>query len=131
MDLFAALKGGQNNFGVVTRFDINVFKQGPFWGGTLIYPNTTDDQQVKAFTTFKTPANFDQYTAVEQSHVYVSTQNNLFITSASVYYSKPVVNATSLKPFTDIQPQILNTMRISNATDFAKEVQSLGTPNQL
>ncbi|KAF7876404.1 hypothetical protein EAF04_001496 [Stromatinia cepivora] len=129
-DLFAALKGGQNNFGIVTRFDIITFSQGPFWGGSLIYPNSTDDQQIKAFTSFKTPANYDPYTSVEQSHVYVSAQNNTFLTSSSIYYLKPVVNASSLKVFTDIQPQIMNTMRISNVSDFAEEVKSLGTPNQ-
>ncbi|ESZ95412.1 FAD binding domain containing protein [Sclerotinia borealis F-4128] len=129
-DLFAALKGGQNNFGIVTRFDIITFSQGPFWGGTLIFPNSTDDQQIKAFTSFKTPANYDPYTSVEQSHVYVSAQNNTFLTSSSIYYSKPVVNASSLKVFTDIQPQIMNTLRISNVSDFAEEVKSLGTPNQ-
>lgn len=28
-DLFAALKGGQNNFGIVTRSDLRSFPQGP------------------------------------------------------------------------------------------------------
>ena len=48
-DLFKALKGGSNNFGVVTRFDIKSFESGPFWGGFVVYPITTLPQQVAAF----------------------------------------------------------------------------------
>lgn len=36
-DLFKALKGGSNNFGIVTRFDLRVFPQGKFWGTCLFY----------------------------------------------------------------------------------------------
>jgi len=36
-DLFYALKGGSNNFGVVTRIDLKTFPQGKFWGGFIGY----------------------------------------------------------------------------------------------
>jgi hypothetical protein len=32
-DLFWALRGGGNNFGIVTRFDLQTYTQGPIWGG--------------------------------------------------------------------------------------------------
>ncbi|PMD44738.1 FAD binding domain-containing protein [Hyaloscypha variabilis F] len=32
-DLFWALRGGGNNFGIVTRFDLQTYPQGPGWGG--------------------------------------------------------------------------------------------------
>ena len=48
-DLFKALKGGSNNFGVVTRFDIKSFESGKFWGGEIYYPLSTMPQQVAAF----------------------------------------------------------------------------------
>lgn len=48
-DLFKALKGGSNNFGVVTRFDIKSFESGRFWGGEIIYPISTMPQQISAF----------------------------------------------------------------------------------
>lgn len=35
-DLWYALKGGSNNFGVVTRIDLKTFAQGKFWGGSIM-----------------------------------------------------------------------------------------------
>lgn len=36
-DLFFALRGGGNQFGIVTRFDLNTYPQGPVWGGHSYY----------------------------------------------------------------------------------------------
>ncbi|KAF3764432.1 FAD-binding domain-containing protein [Cryphonectria parasitica EP155] len=39
-DLFRALKGGGNNFGIVTRFDIQTFPACDVWDGMLYHPKT-------------------------------------------------------------------------------------------
>ena len=36
-DLFWALKGGSNNFGIVTRIDFSTFRQELLWGGNIFY----------------------------------------------------------------------------------------------
>lgn len=36
-DLFWALRGGGPNFGIVTRFDLETYRQGPVWGGNVFY----------------------------------------------------------------------------------------------
>lgn len=46
-DLFWALRGGGNNFGIVTYFKLNAFPLGQMWGGDRIYsedsfPNVLD-----------------------------------------------------------------------------------------
>jgi hypothetical protein len=129
-DLFQSLKGGQNNFGVITRFDLQSFPQGPFWGGAIQYPQEADEAQLKAFVEFKTAENYDPETAsVEQTFLYYG-QSGSFFSSNTIYDSKPVVNASSLRYFTDIQPQQGNTMRISNVTDFATELELLQPSNQ-
>lgn len=37
-NLFRALKGGQSNFEIVTRFDLISYSQTEFWGGAIQYP---------------------------------------------------------------------------------------------
>ncbi|GME49777.1 FAD binding domain containing protein [Neofusicoccum parvum] len=52
-DLWQALKGGSNNFGIVTRIDMMTFENGgDLWGGFIYYDNSTAEQHVKAFTHF-------------------------------------------------------------------------------
>jgi hypothetical protein len=36
-DLYFALRGGGNNFGIVTRFDLETYAQGKVWGGQVLY----------------------------------------------------------------------------------------------
>jgi hypothetical protein len=49
-DLFHVLKGGSgSNFGVVTRFDVQAFKAGNLWGGTMIYPKSVGQQHIDAY----------------------------------------------------------------------------------
>lgn len=112
-DLFVALKGGTNNFGIVTRFDIKTFFQGQLWGRAITYPETVFPQLAAAFTETKQPKNFDPYQALETSFLYLG-QLETYLGVASLFYSKPLVNGSSLEPFTSIQPQISNSMRLSS-----------------
>lgn len=36
-DLWSALKGGGNSFGIVTRYDLAIFPQGDMWCGKVFY----------------------------------------------------------------------------------------------
>lgn len=42
-DLFHALKGGGNNFGIVTRFDMVTLPAHDVWDGTIVHPATETD----------------------------------------------------------------------------------------
>lgn len=37
-DLYRAIRGGQSNFGIVTRCDIITHEGPTFWGGGILYP---------------------------------------------------------------------------------------------
>ncbi|KAG7095625.1 hypothetical protein E1B28_006349 [Marasmius oreades] len=51
-DLFFALRGGMNNFGIVTRFTLKTFPQGQVWGGLITYVAHHVDDVTKAAATF-------------------------------------------------------------------------------
>ncbi|KAI1290703.1 FAD-binding domain-containing protein [Xylaria venustula] len=118
--LFRALKGGQNNFGVVTRFDVKTYPQPKFWGAAIEYPESADAAQLSAFTSFK-KGPYDPFSEIEQVFIYVGAQKT-FISTNNMFYTKSGVNNSNLRLFTDIQPQIANTARLSQATDFAAEI---------
>ena len=127
-DLFTALKGGSNNFGIVTRFDFQTFPLGNFWGGSIVYPSTTIPQQLQAFATFMDPKNFDPHAEIIMAIGYVGAITSIIV-SNGIYYTKPVADPPTFHPFTAIQPQLASTMRISNMTDFVNEEESQQAPN--
>ncbi|RAH57204.1 FAD-binding domain-containing protein [Aspergillus piperis CBS 112811] len=47
-DLWEALRGGGNNFGIVTRYDMRTFPQGSLFGGSLWYECCGFPLQIKA-----------------------------------------------------------------------------------
>ncbi|KXJ88667.1 hypothetical protein Micbo1qcDRAFT_184878 [Microdochium bolleyi] len=51
-DLWVALKGGNNNFGIVTSFELDTFENGPLWGGTVYYAQDKRRPLIDAFVGF-------------------------------------------------------------------------------
>ena len=125
-DLWIALKGGSNNFGVVTRFDLRTFQQGDFWGGVVEYPISTAPEQIKAFSDFSSAVDYDIYGSLITSFAYTVQQGYGIVNS--IKYTNSVVNPATFQPFTAIKPQYASTMRISNLSDFARE-QGAFSPN--
>ena len=127
-DLFQALKGGSNNFGIVTRFDLQLYPGGDFWGGFIFTPGETFSQQLRAFQSFIDPKNFDPY-AEMISAVGYEGQLGSFLGANGIYYTKPTPNPPIFQPFTSLEPQLGNTLRISNITDFVAEEKAQQAAN--
>jgi len=127
-DLWIALRGGSNNFGVVTRFDLETFEQGSFWGGVIYYPITTASQQLAAFYDFAKNSNYDDYSAIIQSFGFSGGQGSAVVNG--LYYTKPQANPPALQGFTAIEPQLASTMRIDSLLNLGVE-RGANSPNGL
>lgn len=119
-DLFKALKGGSNNFGIVTRFDLKTFPQGKFLGGFIFNFGNTAPAQLEAFDNFMKPENFDPHATIIQAYNYATALGQVVVANG-MEYTLPVVDPPALANFTSIAPQLANTMRISSHSDFVKE----------
>jgi FAD/FMN-containing dehydrogenase len=85
-DLRNALRGGSNNFGIVTRFDLATFPQGDIWGGDFVHDFSTLAQQLQAFVQFGNNPNYDEYSALFQVF---GTNGGFYFIINNPIYTKP------------------------------------------
>ena len=127
-DLTKALRGGSNNFGIVTAFDMRLFPQGKFWGGFIGNNITTRYKWFDAFASFTSNPEYDPYAALINSYVWIPAANDWYVAS-NIEYTKPIVNPPYFQNITAI-PQTFSTMRISNLTDFTVELSATVPPGR-
>ncbi|KAF7532673.1 hypothetical protein G7054_g7737 [Neopestalotiopsis clavispora] len=104
-DLWIALKGGSNNFGVITRYDMATFKQGPFWGGNVLYFPPAFPGQIEALVTELQKPDADPNSHLMLSIGY-SARIGAIMCMNTVYYAKEEENPKVLEPFVAMQPQV-------------------------
>ena len=106
-DLFKALKGGGNNFGIVTSFTIQTYQQGEVYGGVVVFPRLsqdTDDQMLSAIRDF-TKFNDDDKAAVIPTAEYTSG-GIIDMWIVFMYYNGKQPPAHVFKNFTNIKHTI-------------------------
>ncbi|KAF2843080.1 FAD-binding domain-containing protein [Patellaria atrata CBS 101060] len=117
-DLWHALKGGANNLGIVTRFDLSSFSYTGIWGGQVVLPDSVSPQMLKGFAELNNK-NFDEYASMMLGFSWVYGMG--FLWTSNMHYTKPDPNPRTFRAFTSAQPQLASTVRISNQTDFTEE----------
>lgn len=120
-DLWFALKGGSNNFGIVTRFDLKTFSQGDIWAGNIFTPISTRSAQIEAFTALNAAPEYDPYASLINSYGYSSAGGGQWAVANTIVYTKPEAYPAVFAPQTNIQPQLLNTMAIANLSTIVTE----------
>jgi FAD/FMN-containing dehydrogenase len=90
-DLFWALKGGNNNFGIVTHFHLKTFPyNGTVYGGNIIHPESAFDQVADLFYDYHThQAVDDVLTHAMPSYNYIGA-TDVARAESLVVYNAPV-----------------------------------------
>jgi FAD/FMN-containing dehydrogenase len=128
-DLFKALKGGLNNFGIVTRIDIKTLPGlSRTWGGTTYYDISTAPKQLEAFYKFTSDPAYDDKAYAYQSFGY--TPGSTVVLNNLAYAGTPATLPPKLSVLNDAAPALFSTLRVDNQSAFATE-QAVASPKGL
>ncbi|KAK1243480.1 hypothetical protein MKX07_004108 [Trichoderma sp. CBMAI-0711] len=121
-DLYWALRGGGNNFGIVTRFDLAAYPQGDLWAGseTFLYTNETAAAINSAFYYLGINAPSDPYAQVIIAYAYAQSQD-VFVIASDLQYAKPIPNPVALQNFTSVAGAIASTLRVVDLANLTVE----------
>ncbi|KAJ4254535.1 hypothetical protein NW762_010134 [Fusarium torreyae] len=118
-DLFLALKGGGNNFGVITRFDLETFPQGDISVTSISYDISERAKVFEAFTNLLDSSTYDPAASLVTGLLYSSTSKAWTLTASAVY-TKPVPKPAIFKGLSEI-PHTKLTNNITTLPAFADE----------
>lgn len=129
-DLYWALRGGGNNFGIVTKFNLNAFSLpgGKMWGGSRIHTTDQFPAVIDAFYNLGINSPKDPNAAQIMSFAYAQSVG-LDLASAELQYAKPVENAPIFAEYLAIPPMIVDTS-IRTLTDLTEHFNA-SNPNGL
>ncbi|EME84612.1 uncharacterized protein MYCFIDRAFT_117579, partial [Pseudocercospora fijiensis CIRAD86] len=128
-DLFRALKGGSNNFGVVTEFRLRTFPVDDFWGGLAYYDFSAADEHLVEFTKLAGSDDYDEYAAVILSYSWVTGQREIVVSS---YTKTPALKETPsfLHSLANIQAPLVDTTRVAPLWSFTDELTEQRSPKE-
>ena len=122
------MKGGSNNFGIVTRFDFKTVPLDYIWGGQIVYPISQAPTALQAFYKFTEATPYDEYATTIQSVAYVEGFGLVGVNDFE--YTKAVTNPPVFDLWDDIQPRLQSTLRLAKLKNITDEQGSF-SPNGL
>ncbi|KAF3004844.1 hypothetical protein E8E13_004761 [Curvularia kusanoi] len=117
-DLFTVLKGGNNNFGIVTQIQFRTFKYDGMWGGLVVYPQTTIQDHFNALVNFANNVEKNPKSAAIVMPVYQSSVGSDLILVA-YDHAEPVVRPAAFDEFLAIPGNISDTTAVTNMSALA------------
>ena len=127
-DLYWALRGGGNNFGIVTRFDMETFPQAGMWGGMMTTAMDTNDTLLDAFVDFAYNAPQDVDSCMLTAFCWVKDYG-VYLVSTHLAYARPVENPAIFENYTSI-PTVDTQVKLNDMVGLTKELNE-SNPNGL
>ncbi|KAF2647653.1 putative FAD-binding oxidoreductase [Lophiostoma macrostomum CBS 122681] len=116
-DLWWALKGGSNIFGIVTEVTLKTYPMGQVWGGVRTYSLTQFHNVVKAYYEFQSSPDKSPYANLI---VLISPTNSTIGILVSMVYLKPEQGPKAFAAFDSLNASFDST-GIKNFTDYMAE----------
>ncbi|KAI0598823.1 putative FAD-binding oxidoreductase [Biscogniauxia sp. FL1348] len=113
-DLWWALKGGANNFGIVTRFTLNAYPIVNVWGGVKVYSLDSLPALFDAMLAYQTAAQKDPYANLMLQAFPLNSTIGVIV---NMVYMKPVESPSVFAPFYNIST-VADTTKLQTLTEF-------------
>lgn len=118
-DLFRALKGGGNNFGLVTRIDLATISYTQILGGGLANNISDRNAVFQAFTNIAGSADYDAHASIVTGLVFNSSAKSWVLSSTPAYTLPDLTPPVYQELFA--VPNISDTLHLTNLSTFATE----------
>lgn len=118
-DLFRALKGGLNNFGVVTRFDFETVEVGEILGGSVEYDVSQKRALFQAFTNIANAREYDVHASMVMTAALNSSAKKWTLSTTPIY-TKPVHHPSFYDELFRV-PNVSSTVMLRNLSTFSNE----------
>lgn len=117
-DLFAAMKGGGNNFGVVSTYVMQAYPIGQIWGGNFVWVGQDKTQGIlDAIRNFTENYNDPKAAIIPTSELTLANSTDLWI--IFVFYDGPEPPAGIFDEFLALDP-LINSCKTRSYGDFLK-----------
>ncbi|KAG6872962.1 hypothetical protein C0995_004716 [Termitomyces sp. Mi166 len=124
-DLFFGLKGGGNNFGIVTRFTLKTFPQDQIWAGSITYTFDRIPDVATAIVNFSSTVT-DPKAAIIATYNFLLGQPGILLL---VFYDGPEPPATIFDDFLTV-PHLTNDVSTRDFASFVEGIPSNATSGQ-
>ena len=135
-DLYVALKGSQNNLGVITRFDFEAFELHNLWGGYALYNQETVPAQIEAFYDFTNNLVHDPSASLILAWTWLPANQTVVYANVYHYFGNVTDSMESypppfkgFSPDSPIGPPTSDTLRVANLSSLSGSQNDLAPTN--
>jgi FAD/FMN-containing dehydrogenase len=122
-DLFWALRGGGNNFGIVTKFNLETFAHGPqMFGGQRRFFNTSFPAAIDAFVNLGFNSRIDTK-AAQFMAITLNAPTNTKVAIAELEYADPVAEPAIFEEYRKI-PAFSDTTQLNTLAYFTQQLNN-------